>query len=79
MNPRVQKVIPNDDYSLTLYFSNGEVKRYDVQPLLSQGVFAQLKDLAVFKQAHVSFGTVEWPGEIDICPDTLYEDGKNAS
>jgi len=75
MNPRINKVLPNDDYTLTLYFTNGEVKKYDVRPLLEQGVFKQLKDLSIFKQARVSYGTVEWRGEIDICPDTLYEDG----
>ena len=76
MNPRVNKVITNEDYTLILYFTNGEVKKYDVAPLLNQGVFNQLKDLSLFKQAHVTYGTVEWPGEIDICPDTLYEDGR---
>ena len=76
MNPRVNKVIPKEDYTLILHFSNGEIKQYDIKPLLDKGVFNQLKDPSVFKQVHVSFGTVEWPGEIDICPDTLYEDGR---
>lgn len=76
MNPRVEKVIPNDDYTLVLYFTNGDVRKFDVSPLLDQGVFSQLKDISIFKQAHVTYGTVEWPGEIDICPDTLYEDGQ---
>jgi len=76
MNPRVNKVIPNEDHTLILHFTNGEVKKYDVRPLLDKGVFNQLKNLSIFKQAHISYGTVEWPGEIDICPDTLYEDGQ---
>ena len=76
MNPRISKVTPNEDYTLTLYFTNGEVKKYDVRPLLDKGVFSQLKNLEIFKQVHVSYGTVEWPGEIDICPDTLYEDSQ---
>lgn len=76
MNPRINKVIPNEDYTLTLYFTNGEVKKYDVRTLLDKGVFNQLKDPSIFKQVQVSYGTVEWPGEIDICPDTLYEDSQ---
>jgi hypothetical protein len=76
MNPRVKQVIPQEDYKLILHFSNGEVREYDVRPLLDQGVFTQLNDISIFNQAHVSLGTVEWPGEIDICPDTLYEDGR---
>lgn len=75
MNPRINKVVPNEDYTLILHFTNGEIKKYDVRPLLDKGVFATLKDLSIFKQVHVSYGTIEWPGEIDICPDTLYEDG----
>ena len=78
MNPRVKKVIPSDDYTLKLYFTNGEIKLYDVSPLLGQGVFTKLQDINIFKQARITHGTVEWPEEIDICPDTLYEGGKTA-
>jgi len=75
MNPRVEKVFPNDDYTLTIHFTNGEIKKYDVKPLLNNGVFLKIKDPFVFKQAHVQLGSVGWPGEIDVCPDTLYENG----
>ena len=78
MNPRVKKVIPSDNYTLKLFFTNGEIKLYDVSPLLGHGVFAKLQDVNIFKQARITHGTVEWPEEIDICPDTLYEDGKTA-
>jgi hypothetical protein len=76
MNPRVTKVIANQDHTLVLQFTNGELRKFDVSPLLDQGVFSQLRDINVFKQARVSYGTVEWPGDVDICPDTLYEDGQ---
>ena len=59
-----------------LQFTNGELRKFDVSPLLNQGVLSQLRDINVFKQARVSYGTVEWPGDIDICPDTLYEDAQ---
>ena len=75
MNPRVNKAIANDDFTLTLSFANGEQRVYDLKPLLGHGVFAQLKDLSIFKQVKVLYGTTVWPGDIDICPDTLYEDG----
>jgi Protein of unknown function (DUF2442) len=76
MNPRVSKVIPNEDYTLTILFTNGETKKYNVSPLLDKGVFSKLRNINLFKQARVTFGTVEWPDEIDICPDTLYEDSE---
>ena len=75
MNPRVTDVLTRDDHSIVLRFSNGEVRHFDVTPLLNQGVFCTLRDLATFRQARVCYGTVVWPHEIDICPDTLYEDG----
>ncbi|MDD2600635.1 MAG: DUF2442 domain-containing protein [Kiritimatiellae bacterium] len=34
----------------------------------------ELKDIHYFRQARVQHGTVTWPHEQDICPDTLYSD-----
>jgi len=72
MNPRVETVAPQPDYSLILTFRNGEQKRYDCQPLLNFGVFQELRQLSYFFQAKAEHGTVVWPHEQDICPDTLY-------
>ena len=72
MNPRITHVEPHADYSLTLHFDNGESGVYDCRPLLDFGVFKELKDEAYFRQVQVVNGTVAWPHEQDICPDTLY-------
>ena len=72
LNPRVVTVKPNNDYTLTLKFTNGEVKKYDMNPLLDKGVFQELQNLGYFRCARIAHGTVEWPHEQDICPDTLY-------
>jgi hypothetical protein len=74
MNPRVKCVSALFDYKLQLEFTNGERGLYDCSPLLDFGVFQELKDLNYFKQACVLDGTVVWPHEQDICPDTLYLD-----
>lgn len=76
MNPRVNGVVPKDDYTLEITFSNKEIGVYDCAPLLDFGVFQELRDLNYFKQARAVGGTVVWPHEQDICPDTLYEDSK---
>jgi len=73
MNPRVKSVIPKDDYKLEIEFTNGECAVYDCASLLDFGVFQELRDVAYFRQARVEGGTVVWPHEQDICPDTLYE------
>ena len=74
MNPRVTSVLPRDGFTLELTFTNGEVGIFDCTHLLAFGVFAEFEDVAYFRRARVEHGTVAWPHEQDICPDTLYED-----
>jgi hypothetical protein len=76
MNPRVESVKPGDDYRLEVTFSNGETGTYDCRPLLDFGVFRELQDHVYFRQVRVENGTVVWPHEQDICPDTVYLDSK---
>ena len=74
MNPRVSEVSAANNYQLNLVFTNGEHGVYDCSKLLDFGVFKELKNKYYFKQAKVFDGTVVWPHEQDICPDTLYLD-----
>jgi hypothetical protein len=76
MNPRVKSVAARGDYKLEITFTNGEVGVYDCAPILDFGVFQELRDIDYFKQARAQGGTIVWPHEQDICPDTLYEDAK---
>ena len=64
------KVKPN--YQLWLEFENGEWRTFDMNPFLEKGVFRQLQDSRLFSAAHVDYGTVAWPGDIDMAPETLY-------
>lgn len=79
MNPRVKAVVAKKDYRLEVTFSNGEVGLFDCAALLDFGVFKELRDPAYFSQARAAGGTVVWPHEQDICPDTLYEESKKLS
>ena len=76
MNPRIKDAKALDDYLLDLIFTNGERGMYDCKPLLDFGVFTELRDYSYFKMVRVAGGTVAWPHEQDICPDTLYIDSK---
>jgi hypothetical protein len=76
MNPRVQAVYPLNNYRLRLTFINGDVRVHDGSGLLDFGVFAELRDEQYFRRVTVTYGTVSWPHEQDICPDTLYEDSQ---
>jgi Protein of unknown function (DUF2442) len=73
MNPRVKSVVTTDDYRLILTFTKGEVGTFDCSHLLEFGVFREFQNVAYFRSASVVEGTVAWPNEQDICPDTLYE------
>jgi hypothetical protein len=72
---KITAVTANDDFSLDLQFNDGSVKRFNVKPYLDFEVFRELKDLNYFKQVDVAFGTVQWPNEQDISPETLYLEG----
>ena len=69
---KVVSVRANDDHTLDLKFDDGSVRRFDVKPYLEYGVFKELKDRGYFKRVRVAFGTVQWPNEQDISPETLY-------
>jgi hypothetical protein len=72
MFPDVTEVSPEPDYRLRLTFANGECRRFDMTPYLGYPVFLRLRNPGFFALARVDYGTVTWPGDIDIAPETLY-------
>lgn len=70
----VIKVKPLPDYQLELEFENGECRRFDMRPLLELRPWNKIVSLSVFEKARVEYGAVVWPGEIDVAPETLYDD-----
>ncbi len=65
------KTLPN--FGLDLTFSSGERRCFDMRPYLHYPVFRRLANPGFFSLAKVDYGTVTWPGDIDIAPETLYE------
>ena len=76
MNPRVVNVKPGHDYTLLIIFNNGEEKSFDVKPYLEIGLFKELKDACVFNSVKPFLGSIQWANGLDLCPDTLYLEGK---
>ena len=74
MNPRVKNVIPENNYTLHLWFTNGEEGIFDVKPYLDFEVFQALKDEKMFNTVRPYVGTIQWANEADLCPDTVYLD-----
>jgi hypothetical protein len=48
LNSRVRDVKPQEDYTLHLWFKNGEEGIFDVKPYLDKGIFVPLKDEKMF-------------------------------
>ncbi|WP_217430891.1 DUF2442 domain-containing protein [Sphingomonas bacterium] len=38
------------------------------------GVFAALRDEALFRRVFLDLGAVAWPGEIDLAPDAMHDE-----
>ena len=76
MNPRVVAVQANPDYTLTILFTSGESKRFDVKPYLDKGIFRELLDPVAFRRVKPFLGSIQWAGGQDLCPDTLYEESE---
>lgn len=68
----VISVITHDDYTLELVFENGDKRLFDMKPLFDKKPFIKLFNSPLFFKASVQYGTVVWPGNIDIAPETLW-------
>ena len=73
---RIVQVKPLVGYRLWVRFNDGVEGIYEVEPERRGGVFAQLRDPAVFNEVAINedFGCVEWPGGIDLCPTAMHEE-----
>ena len=85
---RITGVVPNDNYTLTLTFDNGEKRLYNAAPLLQAGtVFAPFRELENFRRVYLDESncvswdidptvdsSVVWSNKVDLCPDSCYVD-----
>ena len=84
----ITAVVPNDNFTLTLTFDNGEVRMYDAAPLLrTDTVFAPLREIENFRRVYLDEShsvcwdidpivdsNEVWNNKIDLCPDGCYVD-----
>jgi hypothetical protein len=77
MYPRIVAANPKSAFVVNLTFADGSRGSADLSRWIveSKGVFAALRDPAVFAQVEVDHdaGTIVWPNGADLDPDVLYE------
>lgn len=73
--PLLTEATPLRDYTVHVSFEDGASADVDFSYLLDYGgVFEPLRDPEYFRQlrADPEAGTIVWPNEADIAPETLY-------
>jgi len=73
--PLLTEAVPLDGYVVRVRFEDGTSGDVDLGYLLEYGgVFEPLRDPAYFRAlcADPDAGTIVWPNEADIAPETLY-------
>lgn len=75
---RVTSVTVLPDAQLEVTFVDGTSGKVDMSDFLSSGsvdgtVFEPLRDHAMFAEARVVMGAVQWPNGADLAPDAMYD------
>lgn len=74
---RVAKVKAMPNYTLEVEFNDGTHGFVEMQEFIlsdKAGVFSALRNVDLFKKVYIEYGTVTWPGEIDLAPDAMYQE-----
>ncbi|MGO9587471.1 MAG: DUF2442 domain-containing protein [Limisphaerales bacterium] len=72
---RIISAEPLANCRLKVTFNDGVSGVFSVEPERRGGVFLKLLDAKIFNAVTVNpdFGCVEWPGGVDLCPDTMHQ------
>lgn len=60
-------------HRIWLRYDDGVEGEVDLSDIAGKGVFAAWSDPAVFDAVRLgAHGAIEWPGDLDLCPDAMY-------
>lgn len=84
--PKLFQVFPQEDYTVVLFYDNGEIRLYDCGWIKTEpGIFEKIREMSKFRElCTVMNGTLAWDISgtrdpyncIDICPDTVYQESR---
>ena len=70
---KITEAKPTDRFRVFLRFDDGASGTVDLSHLAGRGVFQAWLQGGVFEQLSISpIGALQWPGDLDLCPDSLY-------
>lgn len=70
---KIVEAKPLPELHLFLRFEDGVSGEIDLSSFAGRGVFKSWLEPGNFEQVRITdSGAVEWPDEIDLCPDSLY-------
>lgn len=67
---------PLDNYKVAVVFNNGQRGIFDCKYLLDYEMSASLADYSLFNQVRVEHGTLCWPNDIDVAPETVWKESE---
>ena len=79
LRPTTIKVEVIDDYKLLLEFDNGEIRIFDASLLFNRKAYLPIMNKNAFRTVKTNDISIEWDGEIDVCPDELYYSSNSIS
>ena len=70
---KITEAKPVDRFQVFLRFDDGVSGMVDLSDFAGRGVFVAWQQEGVFEQLSISTaGALQWPGDLDLCPDSLY-------
>lgn len=70
---QVVKASPIDDSTVAVTFENGVCGTYDCTYLMEDSYWARLKMPGYFRQVKAECGTLVWPDDLDVAPESVWE------
>ena len=65
---------PLEGFRVLVSFENGVRGFFDCEYLTKDPYWAKLKSPAFFRQVRAECGTLCWPEDIDVAPESVWED-----
>jgi len=65
---------PLDGYDVLVSFENGVRGVFNCEYLTKDKYWSKLKSPAFFRQVRAECGTLCWPGDIDVAPESVWAD-----